>query len=476
LENDPNVYRWEWGQSLLHPLLWGPHAVNVINLKYEFVMMAIGETLLKITDYPFAYSLIGILTLWIGIDIPDDKFPYLLAISGSLGTLLVISNPIGRYLANTLKHNFNRRSFASFQSNQDNNFKYCIQAIETNSIKTEINKIVSLMYFALIIALFGFAVGLSDTVSTNLVFYQENNLPLCDSDCIKLTIPSVALIFLVILIIVLIKDWSKVIYYAEIAGIYQLSISSEFVTSVSRSNMERPIQQNDWRTAEEWANIIEHEIKTQKGTKEFTLESVRKIYRPLYEESMQIQTTAENILNNKTNAIFPSEAWNTIDPITQNTMIKDQKLINKIQQLYKEIEDYNKNPPTLENQIKSIIHREATKFYGMNVDDVHYYFKEKTRGYSPALWDCLRTKQHPLERNTQPYDYRSIELKTSDKVSKELKDPEEVAKFDNLWGILLEKTSTELNLSELEDKVRVIQSLNDELKPIFEEQIKKQWL
>jgi len=81
-----------------------------------------------------------------------------------------------------------------------------------------------------------------------------------------------------------------------------------------------------------------------------------------------------------------------------------------------------------------------------------------------------------LERNTQPYDYRSIELKTSDKVSKELKDPEEVAKFDNLWGILLEKTSTELNLSELEDKVRVIQSLNDELKPIFEEQIKKQWL
>lgn len=81
-----------------------------------------------------------------------------------------------------------------------------------------------------------------------------------------------------------------------------------------------------------------------------------------------------------------------------------------------------------------------------------------------------------MERNTQPYDYRSIELKTSDKVSKELKDPEEVAKFDNLWGILLEKTSTELNLSELEDKVRVIQSLNDELKPIFEEQIKKQWL
>ncbi|MGY5148631.1 MAG: hypothetical protein ACW9W3_01040 [Candidatus Nitrosopumilus sp. bin_68KS] len=437
--------------------------------------MTVGETLLKITDYPFAYSLVGILTLWIGIDVPDDKFTYLLAISGSLGTLLVISNPIGRYLANTLKHNFGRRKIASFQSNQSNDFKYCIRAIETNSIKTEINKIVSLMYFALIIAIFGFAVGLSETLRQSLIFYQDN-IPLCDSNCLMFTIPPICTIFLGILLLVLVKDWPKVIHYAEIAGVYQLSISSEFVTSVSRSNMGKVIEQNDWPTAEEWAKIIETEIKTEKGKKDFNIEAINQIYRPLYEESIQNDVAAKNILENKVNTTFSSKEWDHIQLVTRNLMIKDQNLINKIDLLYAKIKDYNQFPPTLENQIKSIIHREATKFYGMNVDDVHYYFRLKTSGSSPALWDCLRAKQHPLERNTSPYDYRVIELRTSDKSSKELKDPEEVVRFDELWDILLEKVDGEINLSKLEEQVKEIQSLNNELKPVFEEKIKKQWL
>lgn len=440
------------------------------------MIMAIGETLLKITDYPFAYSLIGILTLWIGIDVSDDQFVYLLAGSGSIGTLLVISNPIGRYLASTLKHNFGRRKIASFQSNQSNNFKYCIHAIETNSIKTEINKIVSLMYFALIIALFGFAVGVSETVSNSFVFYQEDNIPLCDSNCLQLTLPFASFFFLVILIIVLVKDWPKVIRYAEIAGIYQLSISSEFVTSTSRSNMGRSIEQNDWRTAEEWAKIIETEIKTEKGKKDFNMEAIRDVYRPLYEESIQNEVATKNILNNNLSTTFSSSEWDSIQSLTKQLVIKDKELLGKIKTLYGKIHDYNQYPPTLQNQIKEIIQKEASSFYGLPVINVSYFYQKGNSGNAPALWDCLRTGEHPSERYGKDYDFRYVSLELSNNKHKSLKEEKDLKDFEDLWKILVESVKTETSIPILSTKVHEIQKLNNELKPLFEEQIKKQWL
>lgn len=65
-------------------------------------------------------------------------------------------------------------------------------------------------------------------------------------------------------------------------------------------------------------------------------------------------------------------------------------------------------------------------------------------------------------------------MQTSNVSSKELSSEEYVVQFDNLWNILLEKVNSEINLSKLEDQVKEIQSINNELKPIFEEKIKKQ--
>lgn len=437
--------------------------------------MAVGETLLKITDYPFAYSLIGILALWSGIDVPDDKFAYLLAVSGSVGTLLVISNPIGRYLVNTLIHNFKRRKNPSFQTNKQNNFKYCIRAIETNSIKTEINKIVSLMYFAIIISFFGFAVGISDTVSEKLVFFQENDLPLCDSECLQLIVPNIALFFLIILIVVLVKDWPKIIRYAEIAGIYQLSISSEYVTSASRSSMERAVGQNDWSTAEEWAKIIENEIETEKGKRDFNIESVRQVYRPLYEESISINSTAQNIINNNTTATFPSGEWGKITSTTLQLMVKDQSLISKLNHLYDKIQEYNQYPRNLERQIQQIIQEEATKFYGKHVESVTYWFEHNGGGSGDNLIDSLRTGIHPLKRHVKPHTSRYIGLQISNMESEPLRDEKALANFEKLWELMLNRVRKETMSTKLQDLAKEIQKLNDELKPVFEERIRKQW-
>ena len=57
----------------------------------------------------------------------------------------------------------------------------------------------------------------------------------------------------------------------EIAGIHQWGIGSEFVTPTTIDNMSKAIQQNDWKTAEEWSKLIENEIKTEKGKKDIEL-------------------------------------------------------------------------------------------------------------------------------------------------------------------------------------------------------------
>ena len=51
------------------------------------------------------------------------------------------------------------------------------------------------------------------------------------------------------------------------AGIHHIGISSEYVTSPTIEHMSMAIEQNDWPTANEWAKIIENEIKTEKGNR-----------------------------------------------------------------------------------------------------------------------------------------------------------------------------------------------------------------
>jgi hypothetical protein len=439
------------------------------------MIMAAGETLLKITDIPFSYSLLAIIMGVMGVNFEGVNIAILIGTAGALGTFLAVTDPIGRLLQSTLKRGI-RQLREKSELKDDVKWNFATNAIKTRAIGIEIDKFVSMFYLGFILLVFSSSVTYFPDFSEHLQLYGDGEKIICSSGCagiVGVIFSGIAGFFLVL---VGIKSWRELKNNTVVAGIHHSGISSEYVTTTTIENMSRSIEQNDWQTASEWAKIIETEIKTEKGKKDFNIESIREVYRPLYEESISIQATAENILINKTNSTFPSGAWNSIRSVTRDFMIKDKNLINKIQLLYDKIQEYNKKPPTLENQIKSIISREATKFYGMHVDDVQYYFKRTNSGSSPALWDCLRSKQHPLERNTQPYDYRTIELQTSNVSSKELSGEEYVVQFDNLWNILLEKVNSEINLSKLEDQVKEIQSINNELKPIFEEKIKKQWL
>ena len=67
--------------------------------------MTAGETLLKVTDFPFSYTVIAITFLVLDINFDDKKILILLATAGALGTLLSVTNPVGRLLKYWLKKN-----------------------------------------------------------------------------------------------------------------------------------------------------------------------------------------------------------------------------------------------------------------------------------------------------------------------------------------------------------------------------------
>lgn len=412
---------------------------------------------------------------YMGINFEGVNIALLIGTAGVLGTFLAITDPVGRLLQSTLKRGI-RQLREKSEHEDEMKWNFATNAIKTRAIGIEIDKFVSMFYLGLILLVFSSSVTYFPDFAENLQLYGHDEKIICNTGCAGIVGVIFAGIAGIFLALVGMKSWRELKNNAIIAGIHHRGISSEYVTTTTIENMSRAIEQNDWQTASEWAKIIESEIKTEKGKKDFNIEAVREIYRPLYEESLQNDVAAKNILNNNVNTMFSSKEWDRIQSVTKILMIKDKKLIKKIDTLYEKIKEYNQHPPTLEGQIKSIIHREATKFYGMNVEDIHYFFKREGSGSSPALWDCLRSKQHPLERNTQPYDYRTIELQTSNKSSKELNDEEDIVQFDKLWDILLEKVDNEINLSKLGNQVKEIQNLNNELKPIFEDQIRKQWL
>ena len=70
--------------------------------------MAAGETLLKITDFPFSYSFMAIILSSIGSDFQGANLFIYLSVAGSLGTFFAIIDPVGKALRRLLRAGFNR--------------------------------------------------------------------------------------------------------------------------------------------------------------------------------------------------------------------------------------------------------------------------------------------------------------------------------------------------------------------------------
>ncbi len=244
-----------------------------------------GDTLLKITDYPFAYSLITILLATKGTSIISNDVLIFIGIAGSLGTILTITDPIGRiikaYAIGVQKVAFNFYKEPNVEKTKTFRFLAKLNptiknipkvtrrwedvegAFHTKAIELEKEKIVSSVYFLILISVADGLIGFTDIIEKNL--NEGLQQILCDAPCVKYYSEWVLFGTALILAFVIAWNGSYIFPRTRIVATYLLAINSTHVTKNSTDTLFRFIDNGDWKTAKYWKDIVEEEYVNETG-------------------------------------------------------------------------------------------------------------------------------------------------------------------------------------------------------------------
>lgn len=253
--------------------------------------MTVGDTLLKITDYPFAYSLVFILIGLAGYNLSDPRSLAFFALAGFAGTFLAIVDPFGKGI---------RLYFMSFSQNRFRKAKnrqvvtewnYFRSAFFTKSIEIEKDKLVSNIYFQISIIVFLLAVLLSNTFASRLSL--ENGVNTTCISCIQQTLTTVLLSVFSIIFGMMIWNGYNMTKKAEIVATYLFCINSTKATRESIENISKFIDVGDWKTAEYWKNIVEDEYHNEEGLQKERNEKLTKHVQTLLESFNKTYTEHE---------------------------------------------------------------------------------------------------------------------------------------------------------------------------------------
>ncbi|QLH11478.1 hypothetical protein [Nitrosarchaeum sp. AC2] len=229
--------------------------------------MTAGETLLKISDYPFAYSFITILLVSLGYGFVNNHYLFLTA-AGFFGTSLVIIDPVGKFVIRGLKKNLRKTFPSNLSKQQEQLLQYHLSAIDIKSIRTEVDRIVSFLYFISLMLFFILAIGLSQSFVDILVITNQTDQIICDSNCIRI----LGIIFPTILASFLIHEARKMkkelIERTTMAGFYRFNLDLKSPTKASKDSFGRAIEQGDWGLAKWWQTQIAKETTSQEGFQE----------------------------------------------------------------------------------------------------------------------------------------------------------------------------------------------------------------
>jgi len=223
--------------------------------------MPIGETLLKITDYPFSFSTIFVMLTNFGINPLGENGYFFLGLAGFVGTFLATVDPVGRWVRWYFM-GFGRRKFFRTESTITD-WSYQRSAYYTKSIEFEKEKLVSTIYFLISILFF-------TTLVTNLSILEEKIgsgilLMDCDINCISNGMLTILLIMFSIIFAYMILNGINMNKKAEIVALYLFCISSPAVSKTTVESISRSIDIGDWKTAEYWKEKLIQEIKYEEG-------------------------------------------------------------------------------------------------------------------------------------------------------------------------------------------------------------------
>jgi hypothetical protein len=438
--------------------------------------LTVGETLLKITDYPFVYSITLIILAFNGMDLySKDVYPYLAA-AGFIGTFLAILDPFGRiikYLIILLQ-----KLHIHLVGNEDNEeWIYVQSAYHTRQIEVEKDKIVSMFYFTLIVAVAINFINASSPAIHHFAFIFNLN-PTCNLDCQKtLTIVTLNIIQYTVFGVM---GWNAVrlTKKVNIVATYLSCISSPKTSAQPIENISRFIESGDWKTAEYWQKRIHEDIKYNRGQKDLVMKAAEAVFRPLHAESFAISQTHQNIITTRNYSDFRTDTWQKIIIESSYGMIVDTELKKEIEEFYQKIQKYNNLRYAVFIRFTDLIKLTASEIFKTRVNDIRYFVTDRgDRQSAPDILRCVLFQTHPLKTgdDLKPVQLDIVYSDKGDSNTLVLKPNEQdFDKFEEFWTKMIGSAESDNSLQELRTLLHEIEEENKELLKKYEEQIRLQ--
>lgn len=437
--------------------------------------MTTGETLLKITDYPFAYSFVFILGGILGFSLTQNKF-YLLGIAGTLGTFLTIIDPMGGYVRYRLEQ---RMSKTKVESETEPNYEHQKSAIGSRAIGVEIDKIVALIYFAITLALFviGMAIPMSE-LADNFVIVGKHQEIICNSFCIKGYSVGGSLSVAFILSEVGRRRWSELDKKLKTAGMHQRAIENEYATQNSVENMTSAIDQGDWTTADKWASKIKEEIKYKKGKRDIVIKSAETVYLPLTLEFSRIKTTIDTFPARRIYPTINFGAWLAIKERLGHLVVDDPKFRERMDNFQSKTRQYDELFDRNRQKIEDIINKIASRIYNKNnVIGVGYFVGTQGETFATPLSNCVFCNIHPkdIEPTRKPYSIQIDWIENTTQQRENMASQEQIDKFNNAWDEIKKEAENDPDVKKMRELFEEIKKENLELLKIATEKFELQY-
>lgn len=432
--------------------------------------MTSGETLLKLTDYPFSYSIIGIISGIIGFGISDNYLVFL-GIAGAFGTFLTIIDPIGGLVRKNAENRIKKGLDHPKNTPQELEMEYKISALKSKSINFEIEKIIGLFYFISILTFFLIAILIPSPFAEKLVIKDSSGVTMMNEVYFKLIYSGLTVIALGALISKVNRFWKDLDGKIIIAGYHQIVINNDNATQTSVESMTRAVEQNDWGLAKIWKTKIENEIKYKKGKREIVIKAADFIFRPLHIESSEFVNQLKYRNETKQNMDFKTPQWDTIKQQSLQSIIEDPQLRCRIENFYKMMSDYNDLSNNLLREMNKIINKTFSEEFDKDISGVSFYLDELDSGNDIQLSSCALFEIHPMNFHSGQNTFGGYKLKTklNNKIS--YSNHIDQSSFDATWGKILDDVKKNEMMIKIKKYLKDLDIENNKLMKIYSENI-----
>lgn len=432
--------------------------------------MTSGETIIKFTDYPFAYSIVGVGLGMLGFSFSQNQIIFL-GIAGAFGTLLATIDPVG-WMIRSVESKYLKKHH---DGKNKTNLLYKLSALKTKAISFEIEKIVGTVYFIISILTFLFAIILSDQ------FFKRMELKDLGGDAL-IEEPFLRIIYILLGIIVLIllykrikNFWKELDAKIDTATYHLTAINDDNATQPSVENMTRAVEQNDWELAGLWREKIQEEIQYKKGKRELIIKAADSVFSPLHFEGSEFQKYLERRIGDPFKEFKPDK-WIKIKQNSLQSIVEDTNLRRRIEVFYNTMNDYNDLVPNLFLEMNKILNESFSKAFDKNIEGVGFYLAPPNSGNNVHLQTCVLFEIPPLKfvQPPQQFDHFELQIKKPDGTT-ERSSRTELNEFDNAWKQVLENVKSNEIMIKLKKCLTELKIENDKLMKIYSEKIGMQW-